>query len=90
MEYRGRGFDARRSEPFRTSRPYDREYEGRQTGYGDEEYDRDYSYANRQSGRGVSYLRGPSRSHLRCRDIMTRTLITCSRETPIYEVARFM
>jgi CBS domain-containing protein len=33
---------------------------------------------------------GPSRSHLRCRDIMTRNIITCRRDTPIVEVARLM
>jgi CBS domain-containing protein len=33
---------------------------------------------------------GPSRSHLRCRDVMTRKVTTCRRDAPITEVARLM
>lgn len=40
--------------------------------------------------RAGRYTRGPMRSHLRCRDIMTRDVITCFRTTPIHEVARLM
>jgi CBS domain-containing protein len=36
------------------------------------------------------YGQGPSRSHLRCRDIMTRNVTTCRRDTPMVEVARSM
>lgn len=34
--------------------------------------------------------RGPWRSHLKCRDIMTRNVLTCFRNTPVQEVARLM
>jgi len=40
-------------------------------------------------GRGFSRP-GPQRSHARCRDIMTRNVTTCRRDTPITEVARIM
>lgn len=36
------------------------------------------------------YGSGPQRSHLRCRDIMTRNVTTCRRDTPIAQVARIM
>jgi CBS domain-containing protein len=49
---------------------------------------------NWETGGGVnsrSYFgQGPMRSHLRCRDIMTRNVTTCRRDTPITEVARLM
>ncbi len=38
--------------------------------------------------RGIG--RGASRSHVRCRDIMTRDVTVATRETPIVEVARMM
>lgn len=36
------------------------------------------------------YGSGPRRSHLRCRDIMTRNVTTCQRDTPVALVARIM
>jgi len=42
-----------------------------------------------ETNRGF-YSSGPQRSHLRCRDIMTRNVTTCSSDAPITEVARIM
>ncbi|MDT7779430.1 MAG: hypothetical protein QOC99_1942 [Acidobacteriota bacterium] len=39
---------------------------------------------------GVRRRRGAMRSHLRCRDIMTRDVTVATRETPLEEVARMM
>ncbi|HEX8088920.1 MAG TPA: CBS domain-containing protein [Blastocatellia bacterium] len=47
------------------------------------------SQSNRYETRD-SYNQGPSRSHLRCRDIMTRNIITCHSDTTITEIARLM
>jgi CBS domain-containing protein len=41
-------------------------------------------------GRGGVRGRGAARSHLRCRDIMTRDVTVASRETTLEEVARMM
>lgn len=46
-------------------------------------------FEGRESRRGF-FAQGPTRSHLRCRDIMTRNPISCRRDTPITEVARMM
>src|SRR6185436_3091285 len=59
---------------------------------------RNYPLANRRANvasdrwdtsQGI-HNQGPQRSHLRCRDIMTRNVATCQRDTPIAEVARLM
>lgn len=50
---------------------------------------RDESSTSYGDDRGY-YAGGPRRSHLRCRDIMTREVKTCVRETPFQEVARIM
>lgn len=68
------------------------------TGYGvrnDENYGREYSDYGRGSNREnygdrSFYGQGPLRSHLRCRDIMTRNVTTVHRDTPLTEVARLM
>jgi CBS domain-containing protein len=93
-DYRGysRGYNLSREPNYRTER--DTGY----TGYGarnDEFYGREYSDYGR-GGRSESYSergfygQGPLRSHLRCRDIMTRNVTTVHRDTPITEVARLM
>ncbi|HXG68404.1 MAG TPA: CBS domain-containing protein [Blastocatellia bacterium] len=56
----------------------------------DETRDRGYSDAYRTPSREGYYGQGALRSHLRCRDIMTRNVTTCRRDTPIYDVARLM
>jgi CBS domain-containing protein len=101
-DYRGysRGYNLSREPNYRTER--DDGY----TGWGarqDENYGRGYSPANRwpsseaerwetssTSSSGTSYGRGAQRSHLRCRDIMTKSVTTCNRDTAISEVARIM
>jgi CBS domain-containing protein len=95
-DYRGysRGYNMDREPNYATE--YDRGKSGRnrQT-Y--ENYGRaplgTQSWGVSQSNRyetGGSYNQGPSRSHLRCRDIMTRNIVTCHRDTAITEVARLM
>jgi CBS-domain-containing membrane protein len=44
----------------------------------------------REYGQGRQSGQGPTRSHLRCRDVMTRNVTTCRRDTPLTEVARLM
>ena len=96
-DYRGysRGYNLSREPNYRTER--DEGY-----GSGDtrsyENYGRGYSPTNRwQSSdaerwetRSGGHSQGAQRSHLRCRDIMTRNVTTCLRNTPISEVARTM
>lgn len=95
-DYRGysRGYNVNREPNYETE--YDRGQTGR-TRQNYENYGRapsgTRSWSVSESGRyetGGSYNQGPSRSHLRCRDIMTRNIITCRRDTPITEVARLM
>jgi CBS domain-containing protein len=83
------------------SRGYD---EGREPGYDsdyergywrrgmqfDEDYGRDYDRSDRMRSREGYYGQGPLRSHLRCRDIMTRDVTTCNRDTPVIDIARMM
>src|SRR5215471_3848608 len=38
----------------------------------------------------TAYEQGPLRSHLRCRDIMTRAVVTCRRDTPVRQIAKIM
>jgi len=83
-----RGYSTGRGPNYRT------EYEG-YSGYGapygeGEGSGRTYQESDRRTGRRGYYSQGPARSHLRCRDIMTRTVTTCRRNTPIAEVARMM
>ena len=46
------------------------------------------TFGHDERGRGAR--RGPSRSHVRCRDIMTRDVTVATRETMLEEVARMM
>lgn len=78
---------------------YRTEYNRGYTGVGTE---RDENYGRGEGNRWRSseegrwetrsniYGQGPQRSHLRCRDIMTRNVTTARRDTPIFEVARIM
>jgi len=76
---------------------YDQEstYSGSRSG--DREQGRNYvmEYPDRYMA-GQGYAReagnrqGAQRSHLRCRDIMTRNVTTCSKNTRIQEIARLM
>ncbi len=52
----------------------------------DARYDEDDEYARGARGRG----RGASRSHVRCRDIMTRDVTVAMRDTSLDQVARMM
>ena len=80
---------------------YRTEYNRGYTGSGaerDENYGRGASESNRWRSsdegrwetRRNTYGQGSRRSHLRCRDIMTRNVTTANRDTPIFEVARLM
>ena len=95
-DYRGysRGYNMNREPNYAT------EYDRGQTGRNRQNYE-NYGRAPMGAQRwGVSESdryetrdssnQGPSRSHLRCRDIMTRNIITARRDTPIVEVARLM
>ncbi|HXG93061.1 MAG TPA: CBS domain-containing protein [Blastocatellia bacterium] len=97
-DYRGysRGYNVSREPNYRTER--DEGY----TGYG-RAYDDTYGRAPVQQGWWPSseaerwetrdrqmYGRGPARSHLRCRDIMSRNVVTCRRDAPIFGVASIM
>ncbi len=91
-DYRGytRGYNMSREPNYRTEP--DRGYEGWGTD-ADENYNRVgslRSYEGRRENRRNFSGQGPQRSHLRCRDIMTRNVTTCHRDTPIFEVARIM
>ncbi len=96
-DYRGysRGYNMSREPNYRTEQ--DESYRGRDArNY--ENNMRTYSPLNRWANSEVEqweadrgfYSSGPQRSHLRCRDIMTRNVTTCRRDTPITEVARIM
>ena len=93
-DYRGytRGYNLNREPNYRT------EYDEGYAGYGtaaDNNYGRGgaarwpSSNAERWETRSVAQA-GPQRSHLRCRDIMTRDVASCQRDTPISEIARLM
>jgi CBS domain-containing protein len=72
---------------------YNVEYGGGFARYGtrtDERSGRDYYGSDRAASRESFYGQGPLRSHLRCRDIMTRNVTSCHRDTPIMEIARLM
>lgn len=94
-DYRGytRGYNINREPNYRT------EFNEGYTGYGtpaDENYGRGASgnwmssNADRYETSRAYAQAGPQRSHLRCRDIMTRTVVSSRRDTPISEVARLM
>ena len=55
-----------------------------------ETYGRGESDLTRFGRYGAAQGAGPQRSHLRCREIMTRNVTTCRRDTPVREVARMM
>lgn len=91
----GRGFNVNRESEYRS------EYDARYADWNTRNEDwRNYPLANRRASFATDrrdrdmasgfYNRGPQRSHLRCRDIMTRHVSTCRRDTPIAEVARMM
>jgi CBS domain-containing protein len=97
-DYRGysRGYNVSREPNYRTE--YDEGYAGRGREI-DESYGRDSMNQNwwpsseedRWETRDrVSYAEGPARSHLRCRDIMTKGVVTCRRDAPITGVASIM
>jgi CBS domain-containing protein len=95
-DYRGytRGYNLNREPNYRT------EYDEGYTGYGRNQAVENYgrgpaggwssSNAERWETRRGYEQSGPQRSHLRCRDIMTRGVATCRHDTPISEVARLM
>ncbi len=96
-DFRGysRGYNLSREPNYRTEQ--EESYRGGDTrNY--ENNMRTYSPLNRwasEEAEQVEVNRGfyssrPQRSHLRCRDIMTRNVTTCRRDTPITEVARIM
>ena len=60
-------------------------YSGYQPAYGDHSRPGESSHHD-----AWTYEHGPLRSHLRCRDIMTRGLVTCHRDTPIRRIAQIM
>ncbi|HJQ69392.1 MAG TPA: CBS domain-containing protein [Blastocatellia bacterium] len=96
-DYRGysRGYNMSREPNYRTEQ--NRGYSGWGT-----ERDENYGRGGGESNRWRSseedrwetqrnfYGRGARRSHIRCRDIMTRNVTTARRDTPIFEVARLM
>jgi CBS domain-containing protein len=95
-DYRGytRGYNINREPNYRTE--YDEGYTGYGRSYDVENYGRgpagswaSSNAARWETTRGFTEA-GPQRSHLRCRDIMTRNVVTCRRDTPISEVARLM
>ena len=79
-DYRGytRGYNINREPNYRTE--YDEGYTGDWTSSNADRWEttRDFTQG------------GPQRSHLRCRDIMTRDVVSCRRDTSITEVARLM
>ena len=101
-DYRGysRGYNLNREPNYRTE--YDERYGGRRRrqdenlgreSYGRESLDRNSwpsSEENRWETRERSYGQGPQRSHLRCRDIMTKGVVTCRTDAPITGVASIM
>lgn len=82
-----RGYDASREPSY--SSQYDESFSRYVPRY-DEGQGRDYSRSDRMRSREGYYGQGPLRSHLRCRDIMTRDVTSSGRETPILEIARIM
>ncbi len=93
-EGRGRDYDDYgRGEPRdrRDSREDDDDDNyGRGRGEGRSLYEEGRDYLQRTFGRGRDTRRGPSRSHVRCRDIMTRDVTVATRETTLQQVAAMM
>ena len=70
-------------------RPRGRDYDaGREYDAGRSFWDEARDYV--RGGRRRDYGRGPSRSHLRCRDIMTRDVTAATRANTLAEVAKMM
>jgi CBS domain-containing protein len=69
---------------YERGRGYEREEEGRSS-----LWDEARDYARGRSSRGDE-RRGAARSHVRCRDIMTRDVTVAHRDTSLEEVARLM
>lgn len=68
-------------------------YTGRRLAPRDFEDEQAYERERRERGQYEGeprYRRGPARSHLRCRDIMTRDVTVARRDTTLEEVARMM
>ena len=92
-DYRGytRGYNVSREPNYATEQ--DRGNRGwgagADTNYGRGEGFRSYNEGRRSTRRNF-YGQGTQRSHLKCRDIMTRNVTTCNRDTPIFDVARIM
>jgi CBS domain-containing protein len=69
------------------------DYDEREYGRGrgrDEDDDRSFWAEARERLRGRDERRGPTRSHVRCRDIMTRDVTVATRATTLGEVAKLM
>ncbi|MEW6130864.1 MAG: CBS domain-containing protein [Acidobacteriota bacterium] len=68
----------------------ERRFQNRGLDYPDR-YSAGSAYAQENYSDQESYFRqGATRSHLRCREIMTRNLTTCHKNTPVQEIARLM
>ena len=78
----GRDYDER----DRPRRDYDDDREGRSIF----EEGRDFFRGRRRGGARDEGRRGATRSHVRCRDIMTRDVTVATRDTTLEEVARLM
>ena len=101
---RGRGYDFERDRDYYGREDYrvDVLPDGRRAGRGERDYERDYERArgrdyDEDRGGGRDYARerygarrGASRSHVRCRDIMTRDVTVATRATTLGEVAKLM
>ena len=85
---------ARGGRPYGLRNDYDGYVSGRGDYYRDEYYTGRPPAERRDEERGREYYerprRGASRSHVRCRDIMTRDVTVASRSTTLDEVARLM
>ncbi len=69
----------------------ERYYGGERSGGYQDDYPRRGDDDDRGRGRRGGYEgRGPSRSHVRCRDIMTRDVTVATRDTSLQEVAQMM
>ena len=87
--YGSRGYDDERTQVRRPRRRYEEaDDDDRDEGRGRSVLDEGRDYVRRAfGGRGSG---GPSRSHVRCRDIMTRDVTVATRETTLDLVARMM
>jgi CBS domain-containing protein len=89
---RGRYDDERTVLARPRRRPDDDDDDRRERGDGRSLLDegRDFFRRTFGGGRERGARRGPARSHVRCRDIMTRDVTVATRETMLEEVARMM